>query len=163
MLPRKKRYVRLDDPPNRNAMPQILGYELQNAVSEGRVSTYRATRKEDGENFLVKLATTEVATVQDFARLRNEYELILDLKVSGVLRAVDLASDSTGLLLVQEAFNGVPVAELLRRGRIDTSQFLDITIPLVRVVGELHSNGIVHQGICSRAVLVDLALGSTCY
>lgn len=136
-------------------MPQILGFELQKAVCEGRVATYVATRTGDGQDFLAKLATTENSSVRDFARLRNEFELTQNLDIGGVLKSIDLVSDSSGLLLVQEAFAGVPVGELVQKGPLKLPDFFDISIPLVRTLGELHSEGILHKGICSRAILFD--------
>src|SRR6201981_1579101 len=62
------------------------------------------------------------------------------------------------MTLVLEDPGGTPLDRLLGRPR-DVSHFLDIAIPLVGAVRQMHERGLIHRDIKPANILVDSASG----
>jgi serine/threonine protein kinase len=150
--------------------------------------------------YVLKTVKSKSPTPEDLAGLRHEYAVLKDLHIDGVVQAVQLESFGSGLALVMADFeNGrtlrqvttcltptLPVEiggltmggdltrlfarQIVNERRMQVAELLSVAIELVRVLGELHKQGIVHKDIkpdniqyneCSgRVQLIDFGIST---
>jgi predicted ATPase/serine/threonine protein kinase len=99
------------------------------------------------ETFIIKTVQKDRPTVQDLAPLRHEYKVLKDLNVEGVIKAVALESFGNGLALVLSDFEGQTLDKELAQRTLPVEEVLQIAVDLVRVLGRLHAQGIIHRDV----------------
>jgi len=68
-------------------MENIGDYILQKKIHETRNSiTYRGHKKNESQSFIIKFLKTLHARPSDIARFRQEYDLIKNLDIKGIIK-----------------------------------------------------------------------------
>ncbi len=141
----------------------ISGYTLLEKVHEAKPHIiYRATRKEDGQEVIIKTFADKYPKKEDLAGIQREYRITHQLDTDGVIRLYDLVPHSNGnLAIVMERF-GVSLIEYLSgfENRIlPLDLFFPLAIRLVQVCGHVHDKRIVHKNLEPTNILIDPATG----
>jgi predicted ATPase/class 3 adenylate cyclase len=137
----------------------IPGYRIVKPLHEsGPRVVVLAARERDGEEVVLKTLAAQYPSKRDVAELRREYQIARSLRgVSGVIRVHSLETHGHGsLAIVMEPF-GLSLADLLREreGRpLPLEPFLQLSLRLTEILGELHQRNIVHKDVVPRNVLV---------
>lgn len=131
-------------------MQNITGYEIQAKIAETRGTTvFRAQRSDNEHSVILKILKTISPSPSDIARFKQEYERIKGIDIDGVIKTHDvIMTDDADVVLVQEDFDGDSLTAVLNEHRpFGLAQFLNMAIPLAKILGELHRKNIIHRAI----------------
>ncbi len=143
---------------------QLPGYDVGPVLrrSNGRV-VYRARRLADGAAVAVETIDTEYPDRQQVALIRREGAIAQRMaKVYGVRKVHAVLPHGSGnLALVGELFESSLKAHLSLSGGdgLPLAELLDIALRLVRTLGGIHAQDIVHKALTPSNVLFDPASG----
>src|SRR5207249_1476440 len=120
------------------------GYRFEELLEERSWCVVsRAVREADGRPVIIRRLRAARVTTEDITRLRQEYELIRDPALPGVVHALALDESSAGPALVLEAVEGEPLDALLASGPLPIEQVLYLGAQLAGTLAGLHRRGIV--------------------
>jgi len=136
-------------------MKTIGNYSIKEKIKDTRHSMiYRANRIEDGEPVVIKLMRSHSPSSSDIARFKQEYEIIKDLDIEGIIKTYDLINYEDSIALVLEDFNALSLQECLDNQELSTETFLDIALRLSETLGKLHKSGVIHKDIKPANILI---------
>ncbi len=135
----------------------LADYEILNEISRDQYfATYQGMRKEDERLVLMKSFTSSHPSLEVIAMLKNEYTILKDLKIEGVLKTYALEQHQHDYYLIQEDFPGVSLDRLIRFENLSLNTKMLIAIEIVKVVGQIHEHEIIHKDIQPQHILVNL-------
>lgn len=86
--------------------------------------------------------------MREVVRYKQEYQITRSLEcLAGVIRVRDLMSYGNSLAMVLEDFGGVSFDRLIGEKSLTLREFLDVVIPMVRFLGEIHSANVIHKDV----------------
>lgn len=137
-------------------MEQIGKYTILQQIEETRGSKiYRAQETGKQTTVIIKALKVEYPSPSDIARFQQEYELIRNVDLPGIVRYIDLVDYGNGVAIVLEDFNGLSLKRILRVGKFNVQNFLSIAISVSKTLGELHARNIVHKDIKPHNILFE--------
>ncbi len=138
-------------------MIEIPGYRVLSQIYESANSqVYRGIRESDERAVIVKLLKQDFPTVAELARYKQEYEIIRNLKLNGVIKAYGLETYQRTLALILEDFGGVSLktwmrdsalADRLANRQLNLWEFLNIAIEIAECLEQIHAANIIHKDI----------------
>ena len=135
-------------------------YSITRTLSEDATgSLYRAVRRRDGLAVLIMSRVMGPDATLGVDRVRNEYELLRRLDSPWVLKPIGMDHQAMRARLILEGFDGEPLSARRRRP-IDVGEFLQVALPLVTAVCDLHRHDVVHKDLNPANVLVDPGTGA---
>lgn len=143
-------------------MDKIAGYILQQKLSESRNSVIYLGHK-DGEprRLLIKLLKAINPIPSEIARFMQEYELIKNSDLEGIVKTFDIINIAGDFALVTEDFDGVPLCDLAGESTgIGLQSFLNIARKTAEILGNLHRRGIIHRSIKPLNILLNSETGT---
>lgn len=139
---------------------RIAGFEVNGKVFENeRTLIHQGIRIADGIPVIIKVASARYPAGFELARLKHEYEVLSRLDISGVSKAYSLEKHDGGLALVLEAFEGRPLADVIKSTKIDLAAFLDYAVKMATILGSIHERGIIHKDVNPHNFLVNSDTG----
>ncbi|MFK7904627.1 MAG: serine/threonine protein kinase, partial [Chitinophagales bacterium] len=108
---------------------------------------------------ILKILTEEYPNGDKIDQFRNEYNFLKSLNIQGVRRAyaaVKTSDNKEGIVL--EYVKGATLQEAFADKLPDIKSFLEISIQIATIIGELHKKGIIHKDLNSNNLLIDEAL-----
>ncbi|MDX5428057.1 MAG: serine/threonine-protein kinase PknK, partial [Bacteroidota bacterium] len=109
-----------------------------------------------GEKVIHKILNSDFPSPKDVAQFYNEQNITQDIGIEGVRKVVASLKENNKHALHLEWFDGKTFAEVFRNKKDDILDFLTIAIEIVKVLGEVHQKGVIHQYISPYNVLVYL-------
>ncbi|MBT00488.1 MAG: serine/threonine protein kinase [Oceanospirillaceae bacterium] len=143
---------------------QLPGYEIEAVLSRGsgRV-TYRARRLADGAAVAIETWDAEYPERQQVAEIRREASIAQRLSGINGVREVDAVVPHGGgnLALVCELFESSMAHRLEQNGGqgLPLNEVLEVALSLVRTLGAIHANEIIHKALAPEHILLDPASG----
>jgi len=136
---------------------KIGQYILQNKIDEtGTSRVYRGCKENESQSFIIKLLKTAIATPAEIAQFRQEYELIKNLDIKGVVRTTDMINCKGGFALILEDFEGVPLKKYFHdTEKVNINSFLVISANIAETLGNLHVRGVIHRNIKPKSILIN--------
>ncbi len=137
-------------------MISVPGYKIIEKIHQDTRSTlYRGRRETDETPVVIKTPSSEYPSSGDLGRLSHEYEITKDLNLRGILRPYALHKIDGTLVLILEDVGGQSLKALSASKRLSLREFLDIAIPLVETLGELHQNNVIHKNINPANIIIN--------
>jgi predicted ATPase len=134
----------------------LPGYHVEAELYRGRKRVvWRVRRESDDARVIVKSLADDFPSPADTAGLRREYEILRGLTLPGVARALDLVSHRDRVALVLEDAGERTLKAELAQGRLDLPRCLDIAIQVLRTLGELHRQGLLHKDLNPSNIILD--------
>ena len=143
-----------DSPAEGRPLPTLPGMTLLYLRGRGAVSrVYAARRDVDGWSCAVKVID---GGPEQRARARREIDVLLAVRVPGLVRLHDvLATDDGRLALVLDLISGGVLREVIRqRGRLVPREVVGVLRVVLHALAELHARGITHGDLSAGNVLI---------
>ena len=131
-------------------MINIPNYQIGTQIYESANSlVYRGVRKKDNQPVILKVLKEDYPTPAELTCYRQEYEIIHDLDLAGVVKAYGLEKYQNTLVIVLEDFGGESLKATLEQGRqgIAIADFLPLAISIADSLGQIHTVNIIHKDI----------------
>ena len=137
-------------------MISVPGYKIIEKVHQDtRNALYRGRREADETPVLIKTPSSEYPSSRDLGRLSHEFEITKDLNLRGILRPYSLQKIGGTLALIFEDVGGLSLKSFAASKRLSLREFLDIAIPLVETLGELHQKNVTHKNINPTNIIIN--------
>jgi predicted ATPase/transcriptional regulator with GAF, ATPase, and Fis domain len=134
----------------------IPGYEVVQELGRNDWQTlYRGRRHADQQPVLLKLPQRHFSGVIGTRLLEHEFELLRQLSLAGVPRALELIRDDGLCCLVLEDRGGVPLRALPGGRPLSLDRFFRLALRLSTLIVELHRQNIIHQSLSPDHILIS--------
>ncbi|MEL6495260.1 MAG: serine/threonine-protein kinase PknK [Cyanobacteria bacterium J06623_7] len=145
----------------------IADYLLTEKIYESINSeVYRATKKSDGKNSIIKVLKETCSSPQELIRYRQEYKILTQIDLDGVIKAQGLETNCKSFAIVIEDFGAESLEKLMQRGLLpcrqgefstQISEFLHLAIAITDILGQIHAAKIIHKDINPSNIVLNLA------
>ncbi|AFY56346.1 PAS domain S-box [Rivularia sp. PCC 7116] len=134
-------------------IPAISGYKLLEKIYCGsRTLVYRGIRKKDSIPVIIKILASEYPSFNELLQFRNQYTIIKNLNIPGIVYPISLESCGNSYILVMKDFGGVSLSEYISACFQD---FFSISLQLVEILHHLHQNRVIHKDIKPANILIN--------
>ena len=141
-------------------MERFADYTLIEKIHDAMDSAvYRGTSEKSDVPVIIKMLKTRYPTVSDIARFKQEYNLVRQLNIDGVVKIYELLEYAGQFGIVQEDFNGVSLKRYLKTKKLSLSSFLTLATDISRILGRIHQHNIIHLDIKPDNILVNESTG----
>jgi predicted ATPase/signal transduction histidine kinase/tRNA A-37 threonylcarbamoyl transferase component Bud32 len=129
-------------------MLSIPGYQVSEKIYTGiRNDVYRGYSEEQQRAVIIKVLKDDYPTLEEIAKIRQEYQIIKDLNIEGIVKAYSLEKYQYKYALILEDFQGQSLNQVITSQRISLKEFLHIAISLADTLWQLHQIPIIHKDI----------------
>lgn len=137
-------------------MISISGYALQEKMRHNHnIDTYYGLRLKDKCKVLLKTPNTPHLSSENLAILQHEYHLLNMIEAPAIIKAYDFLQNTPAPVLVLEDVEGQLLTSYLILHKLEISDFFNLALQLVDIVGELHQRNIVHKEIKPSNIVID--------
>lgn len=135
-------------------------YEVTQSLSQNEWQIlYRGRRVTDQKPVLLKTIRRGSQAIGCEDLLEREFNLLRELSLDGIPRALELLHSESGSCLVIEDGGGAPLSELLISRHVELDSFFNLAIRLSTILAELHRQNITHRNLNPRGILHNPATG----
>ncbi len=125
----------------------ISNYNIIKPIYESANSVvYRGRRNEDNQPIILKMLKEDYPTPAELTRYRQEYEIIRNFDLAGVIKAYDIEKYQNTLFIVLEDFGGDSLKQLMEQRPL-VKEFLPFAIKIADSLGNIHAANIIHKDI----------------
>ncbi|WNG53039.1 AAA family ATPase [Archangium minus] len=137
-------------------MFDIPGYKILGTLrSTGLNVLFQGVRESDGLPVIIKTPATAATGPRERERYRREFSILQRLRgVSGVVRPYAHEQVLERPVLLMEEVLGEPLSESVGQP-MEVLRFLELTIPLVSILAEIHRRGVIHKDIKPSNIVVE--------
>ncbi|MGB3298697.1 MAG: AAA family ATPase [Phormidesmis sp.] len=145
----------LSDTTSPSQFPDICGYEIIQLLYAGtRTVVYRAIEVSSQRPVVVKLLQQAYPSFHDLLQFRNQYSIVKNLSLSGIVRFYGIESYGNSYALIMEDFGGVSLAQYVQAHSLSLVQILAIAHQLAEILHSLHQSRIIHKDIKPANILI---------
>jgi eukaryotic-like serine/threonine-protein kinase len=133
-------------------------YELQELIGHGGMSSvYKARDALLERNVAVKLLHEQYGSDEEFVeRFKREARSAARLQHPNIVTVIDRGEDDGRQYIVFEHIDGENLKEfLVRKGRLDVREALEIALEIARALSFAHGHGLVHRDVKPQNVLLN--------
>src|SRR5881396_2861728 len=133
-------------------------YELEELVGHGGMSSvYRAHDSLLERYVALKVLHEQYSRDEDFVeRFKREARSVAQLQHPNIVTVIDRGEQGGRQYIVFEYIDGENLKEfVVRKGRLEVRQALEIAIEVARALGFAHEHGIVHRDVKPQNVLLN--------
>ncbi len=133
----------------------LADYQILEPLYAGsRTLVYRAARVSDRKSVILKLLRKETPTFGELMQFRNQYAIVKNLNLPGVIQFHSLEACGNGYVLVMEDFGGISLKSFAQGQPLDLTAFLLIALQLADVLHQLYQHSIIHKDIKPANILI---------
>ncbi len=148
--------IRSRSHPLDNLQKTLANYQNLQLIHQGlRHNVYRANNQTDRTTVALKIPLDESANSLAASRLEQEYRLLRELNIKGVVRALKLEHDGNLAVLVMENAGSITLEDLIAKGPLAIGDFLSSAIALTKTLGRIHDDNVIHCDLCPKNVVID--------
>ncbi|BAZ50813.1 multi-sensor signal transduction multi-kinase [Nostoc sp. NIES-4103] len=149
-----------------NTIYPIIGYKITEQIYSGsKTLVYRGIREKDQKLVVLKLMRNEYPSFVEIAQFRNQYNIIKDLDLPGIVKPHSLENYRNGYILVMEDFGSISLKDWrqtkqgIGKNPISLSEFFHIAIEISSILDGLHRHRIIHKDIKPANILIHPTTG----
>jgi len=137
------------------SVPGLSNYELNELIHESdRTRVYRGRRTSDGQPVVIKLMQREYPTFNELVQFRNQYAIVKNLEIKGIVKPYVLERYQNRYALIMEDFGGISLGEYYQNSTPSIPEFLSLGIQLSEILHQLHQNRVIHKDIKPANILI---------
>jgi HD-GYP domain-containing protein (c-di-GMP phosphodiesterase class II)/predicted ATPase/tRNA A-37 threonylcarbamoyl transferase component Bud32 len=134
---------------------ELDGYTILHILNANANSViYKAVRKKDRRTVVLKTQETSSHN-QNFSPIKNEFEILNQLHLPGVVKALDFEIIQDVQVLVLEYIDMLPLSKQLIERNFYIEEILTLFYELAKCLGEIHKQNIIHKDINPSNILWD--------
>ncbi len=134
----------------------LNNYQFLETLHAGaRTVIYRAQNQVDGSRAIVKTLKSEYPSLGDITRLRHEYQILENLHINTIIQPLGLETYKNGWALFLEDIGAIALSEWMLTHSLSMVKFLEVAIPLVDALSELHNHHIIHKDIKPQNIIIN--------
>ncbi len=118
------------------------------------VTIYKGIVEGFANEIILKILTTDYPLETELLKFKNEYEYTNDLNIKGVRSALKLGEIDNKPALFLEYINGITFKKIVLQKNYDIYKLLEIAVKTAQILGEIHTNHIIHNDINSQNILL---------
>lgn len=152
------------------------GYQIIEQIYVGsRTIVYRAVAKDSQQPVIIKLLRQDAPNFADLLHFRNQYTIVKNLEIAGIVRPLSLETWGDRYALVMADFGGISLRQWLDQQRlnwnvVDTQEstscltatvstrlgsVLAIALQMTEILAQLHQAQIIHKDIKPANILIQ--------
>ncbi len=136
-------------------MLTLPGYINRETLYDGeKTLVYRAIRASDRQSVVIKTLKANFPTIEETSRFKQEYRILSDLSIAGVIKACGIERYQNRIMLILEDVDGKSLKAFLAVKPLPLTEFLTIAIQSASILGEIHQNYIIHKDIKPKNILI---------
>lgn len=116
-------------------------------------SLYLRTGVDTKKKFLVKKTGLVEEVHSHNAALYNEFEILKDLRINGLRKAIAIEAGPDGPELILEYCEGLPINKAFNQIKGNLKLFLKAAVKITKILEEVHHNKIIHRDINPSNIL----------
>ncbi|NUM73799.1 sigma 54-interacting transcriptional regulator [candidate division KSB1 bacterium] len=133
-------------------------YKILAEIHRGRKRVvYRGQRLSDQAPIIVKTLIDGFPHPADIAGLQREYDLISNLPIEGIAKALALEHYHNSPALILDDSGGESLRNLIDSKGIDLDIFFEISLQLSATLAAIHQHEIIHKDIAPKNIIINLA------
>ncbi|MBW4681165.1 MAG: AAA family ATPase [Microcoleus vaginatus WJT46-NPBG5] len=137
-------------------MLTLCDYQILAQVHESEKSiVYRALHSQDNLPVILKVLKEDFPSPEQIARYKQEYKIIQNLNLEGVVKVYGLQKYRNTVALVLEDFGAKSLKNLINENHLNLKDILKISIKVVEILGEIHQQNIIHKDINPSNIVVN--------
>ncbi len=129
-------------------MLTLPNYQIIEQIYDSINSTiYRGTRNKDNQPVILKMLKQDYPTPSELNRYQQEYEIIYDLDLIGIIKTYGIEKYQNTIVLILEDFGGDSLKQLISDRILSLKEFLFCAIQTADNLGNIHAANIIHKDI----------------
>lgn len=141
-------------------MQLFPGYQTSEKLHDSyRSLVYRARRVNDNKPVILKTTQEHYPSLAIQTRYRQEYHLLSQLNLAGVIKTYGLEHYQARPVIVLEDFGGQSLKRLTTQQQFSLADFLSLAIQLADILGQIHAVNIIHQDINPNNIVMNPTTG----
>ena len=145
----------LSDTPSSNKFPTISGYDILESLYVGsRTVVYRAVESSSQCPVIIKLLQQDYPSFNDLMQFRNQYTIVKNLSIPGIVRPHSLEAYSNSYALIMEDCGGISLQQYVQEHSLSLVEVLMIALQLTEILHDLHQNFVIHKDIKPANILI---------
>lgn len=135
-------------------MFSLSGYTTKEKLYESERSViYRAIRNEDERPLVFKLLKGEYPDRETISQFNQEYKILKNLDLEGVIKAYGLEKYQHTPIIVLEDFGGEALQSTVFQKKRGILEFLKLALNITEALGQIHQEHIMHLDINPSNIL----------
>ena len=106
------------------------------------------------KNELIKSINQSYSSENNIQKLKNEFELLQDLEIKGVRKALDFTTENNQPRLYLEYIEGQNLRDYFKNFTLSLQDKLDLIIQVCHILHQVHHEGIIHKDINPSNILI---------
>ncbi|MFN6096917.1 MAG: serine/threonine protein kinase, partial [Dolichospermum sp.] len=144
-------------------MLRLTGYKiLEKIYSSSETLVFRGIREKDQISVVIKFLRHEYPKFEKLVQFRNEYTIIKNLNIAGIIKTYGLENYENGYALIMEDFGGISLQEKIKEwgeggmgnSAVGLKEFFTIALQIVSILAELHHQRVIHKDIKTANILI---------
>ena len=135
-------------------MKDTSDYTAESTIKTSNLVFTESLDPNGNKVFLQSLINSDPG-LDELLSLKNDYEISKKIQFEGVLKSRELLKERNKVVVVKDSFNGITLAEFLKKNKPSIQQFLEILIKITNVISSLHENKIIHKDIRPENIFIS--------
>ncbi|CAN5711213.1 hypothetical protein BH10CYA1_BH10CYA1_06470 [soil metagenome] len=137
--------------------PSLANYRNLKLLHRGlKHDVFQAVCAADESTVILKILNSENKNPSAIERLENEYRILSENSIPGMVKALRLEQEGNLAVLVMGYTGSTTLSDLLATtGPLDPDTFLRIAIQLTKTIERIHDENIIHLDLCPQNILID--------
>ncbi len=138
-------------------MEQISGYTILNTIEEnGFWDVYRVRNsRRSGPAVILQICSEDLFDSEMLREVLYSLGILRNINSERVLKIHDILDENGRLVVVYEDHRGTLLSEILKERKMKTEETLRVALGIVKTLGVLHENAIIHANISPHTILID--------
>mgnify|MGYP001119764554 CR=1 FL=1 len=107
------------------------------------------------KNELIKSINENYPSETDIQKLKNEFELLQELKIEGVRKALDFTTENNQPRLHLEYIEGQNLRDFFKNNTLTLHNKLSLLTQLCHILHQVHHEGVIHKDINPSNILIS--------
>ncbi|MGB3403274.1 MAG: AAA family ATPase [Microcoleaceae cyanobacterium] len=139
---------------------QFHNYEIIETLHIGsKAQVYRARRLRDQQLVILKVLRNQYPSLNELIQFQNQYTIIKDLNLSGIVQPIALESEDYKWLLVMPDDGSISLTQYLINQKLSLPERIELGLrtglQLTETLEELFQNRIIHKDIKPKNIIIN--------